>query len=80
MSDERRPACEGADPNIFFPEGRAAKVVEAMALSYCQTCPVVAECLDLAMKSERGVNRSGIYGAKTPEERSLLGRRRARRA
>lgn len=74
------PACEGSDPALFFPEGRGSEVVERLAKAVCRTCPLRQECLDLAMATERGQARWGIYGGLNGAERAKLARRYARRA
>ena len=57
------PACQGADPGLFFgpdgesPQDRARRVAEARA--YCFACPARRPCLDSARA--RG-ERYGIWG------------------
>lgn len=51
-----RPACWGADPDLFFPmPGESADPAKAI----CGACPVRAECL--AVARSRG-ERWGIWG------------------
>ena len=47
------------------------------AKGFCLVCPVKQECLDYAMKNDI---RHGIWGGKTPEERTGLRNARAARA
>lgn len=68
------------DDAVFFPD-RAITREDAQAA--CEGCPVVAECLERALRVEATpfVQPHGIYGAKTPDERKnlLRGRRRGSR-
>lgn len=73
----------GADPDLFFPDGDspryAAQIGEALA--YCRACPVVAECLDAALRDEGGrvkTYRYGIRGGLTRGQRYRLYQRQAR--
>lgn len=61
----------------YFPD-RAITPEEARAA--CSGCPVIAECLEAALRVEAIPGRiaEGIYGGRTPEERDNL-RRSARR-
>lgn len=73
--DPRRPdwqahgACQGADPNVFFPNNGAAHAAKAV----CAVCPVRAECLDYALDNNE---QFGVWGGATVEERRRLRRRR----
>lgn len=54
----------------FFPEvGLYSAVKKAVAI--CETCPVKQECLDFAMENKI---EYGIWGGKTPANRSTLRR------
>lgn len=68
------------DRNWFFPEecgkGRAMQVAAANARAVCADCPVVADCLALALEV-RPESDHGIFGGTTPRERRKL-RRAAR--
>jgi WhiB family transcriptional regulator, redox-sensing transcriptional regulator len=63
--------CRGADPDLFFPIGYsgplAAQVDQAKQI--CAHCPVLADCLDWAL---RAGEPDGIWGGTTPEERRRL--------
>jgi Transcription factor WhiB len=61
--------CTQADPELFFSEV-AEDVLKAKSL--CATCPLVAACLDWAIRNED----FGVFGASTPEERAALKRGR----
>lgn len=65
-----RAACRGVDTNLFFPgPGQGDKVREARA--YCETCPVIGECLRFALHfPDRDL--PGIYGGTTEPERRKL--------
>lgn len=68
-------ACRSRDPEIFFPiverDPTSAEVRRAKAI--CATCPVAAECLDLALSTGQ---TAGIWGGMTPEERRRIRARR----
>lgn len=64
-------ACEKHDPEMWFPFKRGPNdrayfraVEEAKAI--CQTCPVRAECLAVALEED---HRDGIWGGLTERER-----------
>lgn len=62
MSDgwKQQAACRGEDPEIFFPlPGDSATRERALAI--CGTCPVTAQCAELA---ERHGTSSGIYAGR----------------
>ncbi|WP_067814707.1 WhiB family transcriptional regulator [Actinomadura kijaniata] len=69
-----RAICRGADPEIFFPIGYGAPVLQAQiqaAKAICRNCPVVADCLSWAL---RVGEPDGVWGGTTPEERRYLRR------
>lgn len=78
---ERRPACEGHNPELWFvadggsPSGTPEAWAPAAAI--CATCPLVDPCLARALDAE-GTNgarsRFGMWGGKTPDERAELAR------
>lgn len=49
-------ACKGVGPEIFFPNKGGGY---AEAVSYCDNCPVEAECYDY---SERSGSNWGVWG------------------
>lgn len=64
-------ACKDADPHLFFPhtgENREA----ASAKAICHQCPVEADCLDWALKTDE---QFGIWGGKSQRERARIKRR-----
>ena len=72
---DSKPACDGYDPEIFFPEPTrdldermATTEKAALALSLCARCPVQKECLDLTM-ADRDRLGWGISGGTFPYER-----------
>lgn len=63
--------CAGMATDVFFPsigDKRAA----AAAKEVCKTCPVVADCLDYALRL--GI-KQGIWGATTPGDRRRIRRK-----
>jgi WhiB family redox-sensing transcriptional regulator len=59
--------CTEVDPDLFFSEGDADIL---KAKSICVGCPLVAACLDWAIRNEE----FGVFGGTTPEERAALKR------
>lgn len=54
--------CATTNPDAWFPEpGTSTKP----ATTVCQTCPVRAECLDYAVRTNQ---RDGIWGGMTPQQ------------
>jgi WhiB family transcriptional regulator, redox-sensing transcriptional regulator len=76
-----RAACSGTAMLLFFgPDGETQverEIRERDAKAVCASCPVLAECLDDALRS--GV-KHGIWGGLNVQERSRERRRRARAA
>jgi hypothetical protein len=60
--DMEQAACKTADPELFF-DGKEDSVDAAK--SYCETCPVVLQCLTYALTNEE----YGIWGGTTMNER-----------
>ncbi|RPI23017.1 MAG: WhiB family transcriptional regulator [Actinobacteria bacterium] len=68
---EERPwavfaACRDADSDLFFP---TTKEQESQALAICGICPVIDDCLDLALDS---AERFGVWGGTTERQRRRL--------
>ncbi|WP_018654523.1 WhiB family transcriptional regulator [Actinomadura flavalba] len=66
--------CRGADPDLFFPIGYAASLLqeqERAAKQICGNCPVIADCLTWALKVGEP---DGVWGGTNPEERRMLRR------
>jgi WhiB family redox-sensing transcriptional regulator len=65
-----RAACKGADAAVFFPSTRqiGPKAIRE-AKTYCDICKVSEQCLYYAIKTE---SNYGVFGGKTPNERSKL--------
>jgi WhiB family redox-sensing transcriptional regulator len=74
-----RAACQGEDPDLFFPEGNTgralAQIEEAKAV--CRRCEVAEACRKWAIESGQDY---GVWGGMTEDERRALKRRTARRA
>tara|TARA_R110002126_G_scaffold136845_3_gene281347 strand:+ start:3309 stop:3566 length:258 start_codon:yes stop_codon:yes gene_type:complete len=68
--------CKGMDGNIFFPDtptGISTKGIFVDAQAVCKGCSVKKECLAFAMEMEEYEQRRyGVWGGKTPSERSAL--------
>jgi len=61
-------ACNGEEPNLFFPEkGEMGKVRKAKLV--CKECPVQKQCLRYALKDRDIV---GIWGGTTDRERQTM--------
>lgn len=60
--------CNQVDPDIFFPEkGESTRPAKRI----CQSCPVIAECLEYALANNE---RFGIWGGLSERERRRLRR------
>jgi len=58
--------CAQTDPEVFFPEkGGSTRVAKRV----CGRCPVISECLSVALEFNEGY---GIWGGKSPTERRNL--------
>lgn len=70
---DRAAACREADPDLFFPEGEEAEVLEntAAAKAICRTCPVVHPCLVDALDRDE---RYGVWGGLDENDRDRLTR------
>lgn len=58
----RSAACATTDPEIFFPEKGGS--TEA-AKRVCRSCPVIADCLDYATRTQQNV---GIWAGRAPRQ------------
>jgi WhiB family redox-sensing transcriptional regulator len=73
MDWRARAACTGHDPELWFTVALETGAVGGThpdvtpAVDVCRTCPVVAECLQWAVR--HGI-RYGIWGGQTPVERA----------
>ncbi|MFJ5531126.1 WhiB family transcriptional regulator [Streptomyces sp. NPDC093261] len=67
----RYAACEGEDPDLFFPVGTTGPALEetAAAKRICGRCPVIGECLDWALRSGQ---TAGVWGGTGEKERAEL--------
>ncbi|MGH9102475.1 MAG: WhiB family transcriptional regulator [Acidimicrobiales bacterium] len=68
-------ACRDIHPDLFFPVGMTGVAVTEIerAKAVCACCPVVAACLDFAVRTNQ---EYGIWGGTDEEERRVLRRRR----
>ncbi len=76
-------ACNGVDPNVFFPElkaGRGNKQINEpsvqKALSFCKVCEVRPECLNYALTNHI---KDGIWGGMSEGARDRLKRKAYRK-
>lgn len=70
----RWSACQGLDPQIFFPaEDDEAQI--ALAKAVCDGCMVRDSCLEYAIEQRE---HEGVWGGLTDRERRRLVRRRRR--
>jgi hypothetical protein len=71
-------ACLGlakSEDDPWFPVAATSSMAYAEAREVCLTCPVLAKCLEQALAEERGRadgSRWGMWGGKTPKERSRI--------
>lgn len=78
-----RAACFGMDPELWYPEGRAATQQATAAIGICNGCPVWRDCLADALQAEGAAGRDarhGIRGATTPLDRWHMHRSQMRHA
>jgi WhiB family transcriptional regulator, redox-sensing transcriptional regulator len=77
----RQAHCAGGsiDPDEWFPltveSAQTALSPASRALALCASCPVRAECLELALRQWHGAGRYGIWGGTLERERRALRRR-----
>lgn len=69
---QRRSACKGIDPIVFYP---ATDEEAADAKAVCEVCPVQTECLEYAIACRE---HEGVWGGHTERERQRIIRRRRR--
>ena len=64
-------ACQHADPDLFFPIGRAGPALLQVeeAKQVCRACPVLGSCLRWALDSSED---TGVWGGTTEDERRTL--------
>lgn len=64
--------CQGADLDDFYAvtsyRGERAELATVVAKTYCARCPVVAECLRMAVSTK---DRHAVLGGTTPAERGM---------
>ena len=67
--------CAQSDPEAWFVE---AGDKGAVARKICAACTVREQCLELALalESEWGISRHGIWGGTSPRERDVIARQR----
>jgi WhiB family redox-sensing transcriptional regulator len=73
----RRAACLDHEPEVFFPPGPSAYAHIAQARAVCRDCPVVRDCLRVALADPTLV---GVWGGTSEVERAELRRRRDQRS
>lgn len=70
---QRIAACRGMDSSMFFhpPKERdaARENRAARAKAVCRQCPVIAECLDHALRVREPY---GVWGGRTEDERAQI--------
>jgi hypothetical protein len=70
-----RAQCRDMNPDEFD-AGPSGDDPSLTALAACERCPVKAECLDDAMRTERNGYRAEVRAGLTPAQRDALARRR----
>lgn len=74
LSWRKRAACQGVDPDVFFPVSDE-DAVQAKAI--CNQCPVREPCLEWALATRE---RDGVWGGATERERRRMIRQRRKTA
>jgi len=65
-------ACKNVDTNLFFPAGGSGTPTNwDQAVTICQQCPVVNQCLEFALRTQQ---KDGVWGATTPHQRQQMRR------
>ena len=67
----RQAACLDHEPELFFPPGPSAIDHIAQAQAICRTCPVVSDCLAVAVADPTLV---GVWGGTSDSQRAALRR------
>jgi WhiB family transcriptional regulator, redox-sensing transcriptional regulator len=69
-------ACQGEDPELFFPIGTTALALAQLqeAKSVCRRCPVQEPCLHWALHSEPIRQMAGVLAGLSEDERRALQR------
>lgn len=70
----RRAACLDEEPEVFFPPGPSALEHINEAKAVCRTCPVIADCLRVALADPTLV---GVWGGTSEAQRAEMRRKRA---
>ncbi|HZT65546.1 MAG TPA: WhiB family transcriptional regulator [Acidimicrobiales bacterium] len=74
LSWRHRAACQGVDPDVFFP---VSDEDAADAKAICGVCPVREACLEYALARRE---RDGVWGGATERERRRILRQRRKTA
>ena len=72
----KKAACTG-HTSVFFPEvsrGQAARKFYRKAISICEECSVIQECLEYSLREN--LTEFGVFGGKMPNARRVLLRQR----
>lgn len=66
-----RAACNGEDPELFFPVGhdKAAQQQTELAKAVCRRCPVIDDCLRYALETGQD---AGVWGGMSEDERQVI--------
>ena len=75
LNESTRPACRGADIDLFFPE-QGHDPVEAKAI--CRGCPLLARCRNWAL-AQPVIDLHGVWGGLSQTERIDMKQVRLRR-
>ena len=65
--------CVDVDPEIFFPEDYLDVKHLTMVREICNSCPIIASCLEYAVKDP---SIEGIWAGTTPRQRLKIRSRR----
>jgi WhiB family transcriptional regulator, redox-sensing transcriptional regulator len=76
QSWRQQAACQGLDPNIFYPASDDEADADP-AKAVCAECPIRLACLEHALTSRE---KDGIWGGATERERRRIIRQRRRTA
>jgi WhiB family redox-sensing transcriptional regulator len=74
MDWRSKAACQGCDPELFFPLGTTGSALDQIeqAKTICRCCEVTHDCLNWALATGQD---TGVWGGTSEDERRELRRR-----
>lgn len=71
LNTDKPTPCMQQNPELWFSKRKADQL---RAKNFCLSCPVILQCLEDALETEKLMGQSlhGIHAATTPEERQTV--------